>query len=259
MVLLRRRISPLAAAMLVAAIGAALALMALAVPQASAQAGHRSARQERIGELGADWWQWAAQKPKPINPTVGSYSGGPKCDGASGERGVWFLAGSYNGTKVVRHCTIPVGTKLFFPIVNYFNGDRKAKFDEKTYRHDVNRFIDKALKGGTTYATVDGKPARPVSGERADTPVFTLTFPKHNLYGAPPGFTQLSVADGVWVLEHPLSKGEHPLSKIEHPLSKGEHTIRFGGSFPNAPGGGFEQDNTYKLRVVSRAQWNETH
>jgi hypothetical protein len=242
---LRRRVSPLVAAVLVTAIGVTLALMALAVPQASAHARHRSARQERIRELGADWWQWAAQQPKPVNPQVGSYSGGPKCDGASGERGIWFLAGSYNGTKVVRHCTVPVGTKLFFPIVNVFNGDRKAKFDEKTYRHDVNRSIDKDLKGGTTYATVDGKPARPVSGERADTPVFTITFPKLNLYGARPGFTQLTVADGVWVLEHPLSKGEH--------------TIRFGGSFPNAPGGGFAQDNTYKLRVVSRAQWNETH
>jgi hypothetical protein len=242
---LKRRISPLAATVLVTAIGAVLALMALAVPPASAHAGHRWARQERIRELGADWWQWAAQQPKPVNPQVGSYSGGPKCDGASGERGVWFLAGSYNGTKVVRHCSIPVGTKLFFPIVNVFNGDRKGKFEEKKYRRIVNHQMDRILKGGTTYATVDGKPARPVSGQRADTPVFTLAFPKHNLYGAPPGFTQLSVADGVWVLEHPLSKGEH--------------TIRFGGSFPNAPGGGFAQDNTYKLRVVSRAQWNDTH
>jgi hypothetical protein len=242
---LKRRVSPLAAAVLMAAIGVILALMALAVPPASAHAGHRSARQERIGELGADWWQWAAERPVPVNPQVGSYSGGPKCDGSSGERGVWFLAGSYNGTKVVRHCTIPVGTKLFFPIVNVFNGDPKGIFDEKAYRQGVHDQMNQILEGGTTYATVDGKPARPVSGERADTPVFTIDFPNNDLYGAPPGFSQLSVADGVWVLEHPLSKGEH--------------TIRFGGSFPNAPGGGFAQDNTYRLRVVSRAQWNDTH
>jgi hypothetical protein len=230
------------AAVLMTMIGAVLALMALYAPPASAHAEQRSARQERVRELGADWWQWAAQKPTPINPQVGSYSGGPKCNGSSGERGIWFLAGSYNGTRVVRHCTVPVGTKLFFPIVNVFNGDPKGIFNEKSYRQGVNDFIDQTLKGGTTYATVDGKP---VSGERADTPVFPLTFPKHNLYGAPPGFSQLSVADGVWVLEHPLSKGEH--------------TVRFGGDFPNAPGGGFEQDNTYKLTVVSRAQWNKTH
>src|SRR5919202_1137555 len=190
---LKRKISPLMAVVLMTAIGALLALTVLYAPPASAHAGHRSARQERIRELGADWWQWAAQKPKPINPQVGSYSGGPKCNGSSGERGIWFLAGSYNGNRVVRHCTVPVGTKLFFPIVNVFNGDPKGVFDEKTYRQGVNDFIDQALKGGTTYATVDGKPARPVSGERADTPVFTLTFPKHNLYGAQRGFSQLSV------------------------------------------------------------------
>src|SRR5919202_4082262 len=239
---LKRKISPLMAVVLMTAIGALLVLTVLYAPPASAHAGHRSARQERIRELGADWWQWAAQKPKPINPQVGSYSGGPKCNGSSGERGVWFLAGSYNGTRVVRHCTVPVGTKLFFPIVNVFNGDRKGKFDEKKYRRIVNHQMNRILKGGTTYATVDGKPARPVSGERADTPVFTIDFPNNDLYGAPRGFSQLSVADGVWVLEHPLSKGEH--------------TIRFGGSFPNAPtggclggGGAFKENITYKLNV----------
>lgn len=243
---LNGRVSPLAAAVLATAIGAVLALMALAVPPASAHAGHRSARQERIRELGADWWQWALEKPAPINPQVGSYSGGPKCNGASGERGVWFLAGALGGGKAVRHCTVSVGAKLFFPIVNAFDADPKGTFKEAKYRRCVNRFMDQTLKGSTTYATVDGKPARPVSGQRADTPVFAFKLPKHNVFNDPTlAGRYLSVADGVWVLEHPLSKGEH--------------IIRFGGHFPNASGGGFAQDNTYKLRVVSRAQWNDTH
>lgn len=214
------------------AIGVILALVMLAAPLASAHAGHeRSRHDEQIERLGAAWWTWALEKPTRVNPQVGSYSGGPKCDGSS-VRGVWFLAGSYNGTKVVRHCTMPAGRKLFFPIVNVFDADPKGVFKEKQYRRYVNSFMDQALKGSTTYATVDG---RPVSGQRADTPVFSFDLPKENLYGAPSG-PYLGVADGLWVL-------------LPRPLSKGEHTIRFGGSFPNAPGGGFKQDNTYKLRV----------
>ena len=249
---LRRRVSPLVAAVLMTMIGAILALMVLAAPPASAHAGHRSARQERIRELGADWWQWALEKPAPINPQVGSYSGGPKCNGASGERGVWFLAGALGGGKAVRHCTVLVGTKLFFPIVNAFDADPRGTFNEKTYRRCVNRFMDRELKGSTTYATVDGKPARPVSGQRADTPVFTFDLPKDNVFGdSSLAGSYLGVADGLWVLEHPLSKGEH--------------TVRFGGRFPNAPTGGCigagprKENITYTLRVVSRAQWNKTH
>lgn len=245
---LRSKASLLGAAGLMMVIGVILALMMLAAPPASAHAGYHSAghehprHDEQIERLGAAWWQWALQKPTPINPQVGSYSGGPKCNGSS-VRGVWFLAGSYNGAKVVRHCTMPVGRKLFFPIVNVFDADPKGVFKEKQYRQCVNSFMDQTLKGSTTYATVDGKR---VSGEREDTPVFRFNLPKNNLYGAPSG-PYLGVADGLWVLLPPLSKGEH--------------TIRFGGNFPNAPTGGclggggpFKQNNTYKLRVVS-----ETH
>jgi hypothetical protein len=35
----------------------------------------------RTGKLAAAWWQWALSKPVAKNPTIGSYSGGPKCNG----------------------------------------------------------------------------------------------------------------------------------------------------------------------------------
>jgi hypothetical protein len=222
------------------AIGAILALMVLAVPVAYAQAGQPAGRHQQIRELGAAWWTWALEKPTSKNPQVGDYSGGPKCNGG-GERGVWFLAGSLSGGKATRHCTMPVGRRLFFPIVNVFHADPKGTVNEEKYRRCVNRYMDLTLKGSTTFATIDGKR---VSGQRADTPLFTFDLPKDNVFGAPSG-AYIGVADGLWVLQHPLSKGEH--------------TVHFGGSFPNAPtggcigGGAFKENITYKLKVVSKA------
>jgi hypothetical protein len=54
-------------------------------------------------------------------PLIGSYEGGPKCNGrpVSPTPGkTWFLAGTSNGEKVKRTCTVPVATKLFFPVVS---------------------------------------------------------------------------------------------------------------------------------------------
>jgi hypothetical protein len=190
------------------------------------------------GQAGAAWWQWALEKPTSENPQMGAYSGGIKCDGKSGQKRVWFLAGTLDGSSVTRTCTAPAGRPLFFPIVNTFHADPKGTANEEDFRQCVNLAMDNILRGSSMFATVDKKP---VSGERADTPVFTFNLPTDNMFGAPSGPYD-GVADGVWAY---LS-----------PLSKGKHTIHFGGDFPNAPVGGctegtgaFKEDTTYKLMV----------
>jgi hypothetical protein len=100
--------------------------------------------------------------------------------------------------------------------------------------------MDNILKGSSMFATVDKKP---VSSQRADTPVFTFNLPEDNVFGDPElAGEYTAVADGV--------------SASLPPLSKGKHTIHFGGDFPNAPVGGctegtgaFKEDTTYKLMV----------
>jgi hypothetical protein len=131
---------------------------------------------------------------------------------------------------------VPSGIPIFFPLVNTFSGpDERGTGNEQEHRECVNNCIDQGLQGSSTFVTVDGNPVD-VSGQRAESPpgFFTVTIPGNNVFGALPGAYDV-VSDGVWVLLPPLSEGTH--------------TIHFGGSFPNACGGGFTQDNTYILTV----------
>jgi hypothetical protein len=216
----------------VIALSVILALV-VAMPMVSGKPQATASPRQSLGELGADWWKWALQKPEHINPLVGSYSGGPQCQGQRG--GVFFLAGSLTGEAVTRECTVSSNTWIFFPIVNNFFGEPKGIGSEEEFRQFVNNCMDQALVGSTTFVTLDGEPL--TIQERADTPLFNLTLPGPNVLGAPPGRYQ-AVADGLWVLLPPLTEGTH--------------TITFGGTFPNNPracGGPFSQNNTYILTV----------
>jgi hypothetical protein len=102
--------------MLMMALGAILAL-AMAVPAAFAQA--VPPPNQDLGELGAEWWQWAFRKPVNVNPLVGSYEGGAKCAGGGAGK-VWFLAGvtflpGSSIEPVERTCRVPANKWIFSP------------------------------------------------------------------------------------------------------------------------------------------------
>src|SRR6266403_5000882 len=70
---------------------------------------------DSLGQLSAQWWQWALSIPTSVNPQL-------DLDGKNvvvGQRGsVWFLAGIFGGGTVTRTCSVPEGTQLFFPVTN---------------------------------------------------------------------------------------------------------------------------------------------
>jgi hypothetical protein len=223
----------------VLALGVLLAL-ALAAPLASAQVGQGAKASGKASELAADWWQWALAEPVATNPLVGDYTDGPQCDGrpvsdVPGKK--WFLAGSFDGSAVERTCTIPVGTQLFFPVFNaiwILEPGETVKFA----RQQVNEFINSVLADPdlSMVVTVDGKEVKSKRIVRAESPVFRVSLPDDNVFGADADLYQnkRSVADGLWAALPPLSKGEH--------------TIHVEVSAPNV---GFSQDATYHLTVVN--------
>ncbi len=220
---------------LVIALAAVLALV-VAASMAYGQVGQGSKASGKAGELGAAWWQWALSKPVAENPLIGSYDNETQCDGqpvtdTPGKK--WFLAGTFDGSEVVRTCTMPVGTQLFFPVVNNVFLITEPDETEEEARQAVNEFINSVLSDPdlSISVTVDGKEIKNKRLVRADSPLFTATDPEGGLLpaGSYPG-----VADGLWAALPPLSKGEH--------------TVHFELSAPNA---GFEQDNTYILTVVN--------
>jgi hypothetical protein len=230
--------------MIILALGVLLAL-ALTTPMALAQVGQGKAASGTVEEFAAAWTQWAYSKPEPESPLIGGYEGGPRCDGtpvSPTPGNTWFLAGTVGtrGTPVeetVRTCTMPVGTRLFFPVVNASFFITEPNENEQIARDFVTDFIDAVEKDPdlTIEVTVDGKEINSNRIVRAQTPFFGLTFEEGNIFGVPPG-EYTTISDGLWVTLPPLPPGEH--------------AIHFEFSAPNTFGG-VSQNNTYNLTVVN--------
>jgi hypothetical protein len=217
---------------------AILLALVVATPVAFAQVGQGSKASGKAAELAADWFVWALGKPTDVNPTQGEYTGGPKCDGQplSDTTGrTWFLAGTFGQSEVTRNCTAPVGTKFFFPVVNSFCAEPLGTSTEEQLRQCATAFIPEVLADPnlSISVTVDGKEIESNRIVRADSPLFTFTLPKDNIFGEPKIGVYEGVGDGLWVTLPPLSKGEH--------------TIHIEVSAPSVD---FSQDVTYNLDVV---------
>jgi hypothetical protein len=224
---------------IIMALGVLMAL-ALATSMALAQVGQGAAASGTPEELAAAWTQWAYSKPAADSPLIGSYKGGAQCDGTplSPTQGkTWFLAGTSDGSKVTRTCTMPVETQLFFPVVSVvgfpFPNTNETK---QTERAAAIAFINAVLADPkfSMLVTVDGKMVASDRIVRARSgPYFTLTLPEENVVGVLAGEYE-ATADGLWVTLPPLPPGKH--------------TIHFEASAPTV---GFSQNNTYKLTVVN--------
>jgi hypothetical protein len=187
-------------------------------------------------ELAANWVEWTVSIPAASNPTAdpdGTYA----AVGQSGK--VWLLTGNFGGTTE-RWVTVPNGTALFFPIVNYFwvnvpeLGDDPWSDEQAAYvRSILEPIIDSAQD---LVLEIDGKVISNVYDLRVYSEVGSCTIPDGNIFGFPiPPGPHECVADGYWALLPPLSVGEH--------------TIHFSGSVPAT---NFSLDVTYHLTVQPR-------
>ena len=167
------------------------------------------ARAQGIGRyqtLAAKWWAWAASFPAEANP-IEDTTGALCAEGQQGQ--TWFLAGTlFDAGPVVRTCTIPSGTNLFFPIVNSFCAEFPAVLHMQLA--DLSACaaasVDPFDPADLT-VTIDGEPVPIV---RAQSALFSLFLPENNIFGCPAcaGHYQ-EVADGYWVLLDALAPGDH--------------------------------------------------
>jgi hypothetical protein len=163
------------------------------------------------GEWQAKWWQAAFALP-----VVDGYH--PLLSGGAfgGEDGVVFLTGV--GGNPTIEVTIPDGTALFFPIINYecsifeappFHGD-----DEASLRAAANQLMDGVTE---LAAEIDGRPVNDLTAYRNDSPLFEWgPLPENNIFtfigeDAPAGTTSESVDAGAYLLLAPLNVGAHTI------------------------------------------------
>jgi hypothetical protein len=238
------------------ALGVLLAL-ALASPMALAQVGKGADASGKAGELAAAWTQWALSKPidEPRDsPLIGGGSdySEEQCDGTplSPTPGkTWFLAGTVDSSEVVRSCTMPVGTKLFFPVVNVVAFPFAPGETRQNQRQLARQYIREVVNAPdfSMSVTVDGKEVKSNRIVRALSPVFSVTVPEDNIFDCPQcprpfdlpaGEYDDASSNGLWVTLPPLSRGEH--------------TIHFEMSATTENFGLVTQDNTYILTVVNK-------
>ena len=152
------------------------------------------------GEWSARWWQWALRQPSDSNPLVDST--GQFC-GVDQVEKVWFLAATLEGGTAVRNCTIKTGTMLFFPVANSFcSADGTAAEMQACAAAILDSATDVS-------ADIDGVPIANLTTYRATSPIFDITLPDDNVFGAPPGIYTPSAADGYYLALTPLPPGEH--------------------------------------------------
>ena len=196
---------------------------------------HSSAFGKTYGEWGAEFWKWQFSLPVDRNPIFDT------ADCSAGQSGhVWFLGGTTSFLEVgpgiilgeaTRDCTVPVGTALFFPIVNVEcstvegNGTTEAELRECA-NFNADFIVDLA-------AELDGISFHNLADYRRDSPLFIFgPLPDKNVlefFGvhAPAGTKSPSVADGVHLLLAPLSAGSHTLhfSGVTDLSSQGGPTV----------------------------------
>jgi hypothetical protein len=89
------------------------------------QAQRAHAESESLSALSAQWWQWALSIPTSQNPLLDTT--GANC--MIGQHGsTWFLAGLFGGGgPVIRNCAVPDNVRLFFPVINSVNINKRLK------------------------------------------------------------------------------------------------------------------------------------
>ena len=202
----------------------------------------QSAFGHTYGEWSARWWQWSYSLPTSHHPLFDTAS----CRaGQSGK--VWFLGGTFTliqqGNTVVgkaeRTCDVPVGTALFFPILN-------SEWDNVCPPIDPPESVPQLRKDAAASlaqaqglrARIDGNAVDDLLDFRTQSPRFAVTIPSNSVwksFGGPCAHVKAGtyapvVADGWYLLVRPLGRGQH--------------TIHFEGGIP-----GFQLDITYHLDV----------
>ncbi len=209
------------------------------------------------GEWSETWFQWSFSLPVTSHPIFDT------ADCSAGQSGhVWFIGGNYTGTPVTRNCTIPAGTALFFPILNFWadntdcsNGQRISDGNSEGFLRSLAASVmDQAANLSCTIdgVAVQGLTDPLLTPYRVQSPTpggFSYTVPGSDNILTFLGLACWSNTEGTPIqvdaaVYHPISDGFYILIV---PLSKGRHVIHAHGEIGNPSV--FTEDFTYNITV----------
>jgi len=178
------------------------------------------------------WWRWLVSSPESVNPTKDDT--GKNCGMNQNDPNVWYLTGAGSGT-ITRTCPIPAGKAILF----------QPAGNECSYAENPSLKTEPELRAcaiagdqvSSIHVSVDGRTIQDLQHYIVQTPLFNMTFPQNNLFGAPAGNTQ-----GV----------SHAYLTFLQPLPLGDHEIHFDQvtlGNPETGTGNYAYDVTYHLKV----------
>ncbi len=186
-------------------------------------------------EWARSWEQWLVRIPAASSPLADET--GASC--RSGQAGsVWYLAGNYGGATT-RDCTIPTGTALFFPLINYLYVGYDSDPPDQDYAA-LSQIVASYIDGAQVTAEIDGRPVAVSDAYRVTSANGPMLLPVDNMFGA----TAAECHAGPGGLLHCPFGVNNGYYLFVEPLAAGLHTIHFTGGVP-----GFALDVTYHLRV----------
>lgn len=178
------------------------------------------------GEWDAQQWQWILSFPAEVNP--GLDEGGERCGyGQSGP--VFFIPGNFSPEPKEITCVVPQGMAIFVGL-----GGAECSTVEPPPFFGSNEEELRACAVAATDALVEvsvsinGEELPDVMSYRTVSPMFTMTLPQDNLFGAPAGVCQ-AVSDSYSMIIAPPAPGEYEITvtnRFENPPETFTGTVR---------------------------------
>jgi hypothetical protein len=154
-------------------------------------------------EYAIRWWQWSNRVPAGVRPYQDPT--GAQC-GLNQTGEVWFLAGTDGTGDVVRHCTMPAGKYVFFPVINMIAHSKPGVpltcGQANTAAAANNDHLVHAE------VLIDGEAVPDVARHRLATPQCFDAFPVAPYLKRAQSYFP-AATDGYWLMLEPLPPGVH--------------------------------------------------
>lgn len=155
------------------------------------------------------WQQWAFGTPADHNPVLDTT--GADCAVNQPVPGVFFLAGTFDGSAVTRSCTVPVGTAFLAPMLNKVFFAQQSDPPEQRTEAFVRSQVTCVETSPSLTLTVDGQALPNPRSYLEKSTLFSLNLPPNNIFGVPPQLLSPAADEGYYGFVEPLTPGVHVL------------------------------------------------
>ena len=156
-----------------------------------------------------NYWKTILSLPEDKNPMTDTAAGKCGFELQTENGSLFYLAGNAGGASFIT-CKIPAGSGIFIPIITVEASTAEAPGStvddlNKIAKDDQDGVTSLFLKLNDEVINYDV-----LKMHRIHTGDFKVMFPANALFGAKPGPSDV-VADGYYVITHPLPRGNHTI------------------------------------------------